>query len=189
MIVENHPYEFLVPLFQKRGAVFSFSRYVYTPDSLFDERECFFASGEEITKDWIGKNIATLRKDQELALHSKVTINGKSFHIPMIDFSTEERLKSDIFARMSQYLPRSLMLTMAVFNSGRSFHAYSTTLLGPKDWHEFMGRLLLVNPKNGREVVDSRWIGHRLIGGFGSLRWSNNSGQYKGLPTRISFPQ
>ncbi len=189
MIVENHPFKFLAPLFEKHRAEFSFSRYVYTPDSLFDERECFVVSGTDITSEWIGREIGALRKDQELALHSKVKINGKNFHIPMIDFSTEEALNSDIFARMSRYLPRALMLNMAVFASGRSFHAYSTALLGPKDWHAFMGRLLLVNPKNGREVVDSRWIGHRLIGGFGSLRWSNNSGQYQGLPTRIRFPQ
>lgn len=189
MTVAAHPFEFLVPLFEKQGAEFSFSRYVYTPDSLFDERECFSASGAEITKEWIATETATLRKDQELALHSKVQINGKNFHIPMIDFSTEEALNTDVFARMSRYLPKNLMLTMAVFASGRSFHAYSTTLLGPKEWHEFMGRLLLINPKAGREIVDSRWIGHRLIGGFGSLRWSNNSGQYKGLPTRVSFPQ
>lgn len=50
-----------------------------------------------------------------------------------------------------------------------------------------MGHLLLINPRNGAEVVDTRWVGHRLIGGFGSLRWSNNSGQYLGLPTRVAF--
>lgn len=81
------------------------------------------------------------------------------------------------------------MLNMAVYGSGRSFHVYSTTLLGPKDWFDFMGRLLLINPRGQKEIVDTCWIGHRLIGGFGSLRWSNNSGMYLGSLSRISFPR
>lgn len=180
--------EFLKPLFKKQGVIFSLSKYVYTPDSLFDERECFFMTGAELTERRVSDEIAALRSDQELALHSNVQIKGKTFHIPMIDFSIEKTLSDDVFDRMSLYLPKALMLNMAVYSSGRSFHAYSTTLLGPKDWHGLMGRLLLINPKRQPEIVDSRWIGHRLISGFSSLRWSNNSGQYKGLPTRTSFP-
>lgn len=188
MITERHPFHFLKPLFKKNNAIFSLSKYVYTPDSLFDERECLVISGADFSETRINQEIVSLRSNQELALHSKVIIKGKTFHIPMIDFSIEELAGDDVFDRMSRYLPKSLMLNMAVYASGKSFHAYSTTLLGPKDWIEFMGRLLLVNPHNQPDIVDARWIGHRLIGGFGSLRWSNSSGLYFGLPSRVAFP-
>ncbi|SDA20595.1 hypothetical protein SAMN05216315_11412 [Nitrosospira sp. Nsp18] len=188
MITERHPFYFLLPLFQKEDIVFSLSKYVYIPDSLFDEREYFSISGQDFSETRINLEIASLRSDQELALHSNVRIRGKTFHIPMIDFSTEESVGSSVFDRMSRYLPKSLMLNMGVYASGRSFHAYSTTLLSPKEWLNFMGRLLLVNPCREPEIVDTRWIGHRLIGGFGSLRWSNNSRQYLSLPSRITFP-
>lgn len=106
----------------------------------------------------------------------------------MIDLSLDEGMSKEVFYRMSRYLPKAMMLNMALYSSGRSFHAYSKTLLGRKEWYDFMGRLLLINPRNSNDVVDTRWVGHRLIGGFGSLRWSNNSGQYLGLPTRVPFP-
>lgn len=188
MIDQNHPFYFLSSLFRKEEATFEFSKYVYTPDSLLDEREIFPAAGEDITEEWIQSTFLLLRPDQELAIHSKVSIAGRNWHIPMIDFSLEEEMSQEVFDRMSRYLPKSLMLNMAVYSSGRSFHAYSTTLLTPKEWHHLMGRLLLINPRHVNDVVDTRWVGHRLIGGYGSLRWSNNSGQYLGPPTRVRFP-
>lgn len=188
MIDQNHPFYFLSSLFRKKEATFEFSKYVYTPDSLLDERDTFLLAGDDLTEEWILLNLSQLRPDQELAIHSKVSIAGRKWHIPMIDFSLEEEMSQDVFDRMSRYLPKSLMLNMAVYSSGRSFHAYSTTLLTPKEWYDFMGRLLLINPRSADEVVDTRWVGHRLIGGYGSLRWSNNSGQYFGLPTRVRFP-
>jgi len=188
MITDTHPFCFVQQLFHRNDANFTFSKYVYTPDSLFDEREFLSFSGEDLTDEQINREIASLRPNQELAMHSNVRIKGKNLHIPMIDFSIEDTVDGEVFDRMSRYLPKTIMLNMAVYASGRSFHAYSTTLLGPKEWFDFMGRLLLINPRNQPDIVDSRWVGHRLIGGFGSLRWSNNSGQYLGLPERIPFP-
>ncbi len=188
MICEGHPYYFLATLREKKDSTFFFSKYVYTPDSLFDERECFSIEGGEFSAERINQEIGWLRPDQELAIHSKIQIKGRAWHIPMIDFSTEDKISGEDFDRMSLYLPKAIMLNMAVYASGRSYHAYSTTLLSPKEWLDFMGRLLLINPRNKIELIDSRWIGHRLIGGFCSLRWSKNSNQYKGMPTRILFP-
>lgn len=187
MISNKHPYYFLSPLFEKNDAVFALSKYVYTPDSLFDERQFLQIPGSDFSEARINQEMISLRSDQELALHSIVKIKGKTYHIPMIDFSTEEKIDFEIFDRMSRYLPKSIMLNMAIYSSGRSFHAYSTTLLTPKDWLNFMGRLLLINPQDQSKIVDTRWVGHRLVGGFGSLRWSNNSGQYLGMPSRIAF--
>lgn len=189
MIETDHPFHFLNQLFEVEDSTFWFSKYTYLPDSLLDEREVFSLRGEDVSKEVISQSIASLQKDQELAFHSNVRVKGRNFHIPMIDFSAEEKMDHEVFDRMSRYLKKSLMLNMAFYKSGRSFHAYSTTLLTPKEWLDFMGRLLLITPRNQQDIIDSRWVGHRLIGGFGSLRWSNNSGLYLGTPSRIKFPQ
>lgn len=188
MITTTHPFHFLSSLFRKQQGIFTFSKYVYTPDSLMDDREFISVPGDDLTEDWVNSALASLLQDQELALHSTVRMNGRAWHIPMIDFSLEQSMSQVVFDRMSRYLPKALMLNLAVYSTGRSFHAYSTTLLGPKDWYDFMGRLLLINARRAENIVDARWVGHRLIGGFGSLRWSNNSGRYLSPPSRVSFP-
>lgn len=187
-MTESHPFYFLGKIFQKEGAVFTFSKYTYTPDTLFDDREIITIAGSEVSSAWISSTLESLRPDQELAFSSLIKINGKTFHIPMIDLAANELDGRDMFSRMSRYLSRSVTMNMAFYSSGRSFHAYASTLLPPKEWISFMGKLLLINKKNQPEIIDSRWIGHRLIGGYGSLRWSNNSGQYLSEPRAIKFP-
>lgn len=188
MIGAGHPYYFLNDLLEKRNTIFQLSKYIYKADSLLDEREYVSICADEFTENWVNHTIHTLPGNQELAIHSKVTINGRTWHIPMIDFAVEGGLTSETVDRLRLFVPRMVVLNLAVFTSGRSFHAYSTSLLSPKEWLNFMGRLLLVNPRHGKEVIDSRWIGHRLIGGFCALRWSNNSGLYLGEPNRIKLP-
>lgn len=188
MISDGHPYYFLSNLLNKPGAIFHLSRYVYTPDSLLDEREAISVDVDDFTEQWVSQALNGLAANQELAFHSTVIIGGRTWHIPMIDFAQEEPLSGEVVDRVRQFLPRSVAMNMAVFSSGRSFHAYSVSLLSPKEWLNFMGRLLLVNPRGAKEIIDSRWIGHRLIGGFCSLRWSNNSGLYRGEPVRIPLP-
>lgn len=187
MISEDHPFHYLEPLRRKDGVVFRLSRYVYIPDNPTDSREDFELSGHEFSEERIRHELSSLQAEQELALHSRLTVNGKTFHIPMIDFSIEDMDRGIVFDRMRRYLPQEIVSDMAVFSSGRSFHAYSNALLRPGKWIKFMGRLLLLNPRGQKEIVDSRWVGHRLVGGFGSLRWSNNSGMYLSVPTRASF--
>lgn len=187
MISKEHPFYFVEKLRDKRSIVFQFSKYVYTPDSLFDEREYIEITSDTFSEKNIIELINSLNRDQELAIHSKVVVNGKTFHIPMIDFAIQDSLSSDIMYRIKQLLPKNIFANMAFYDSGRSLHAYSTTLISPKQWIEFMGRLLLVNKKN-QEIVDSRWVGHRLLGGYSSLRWSNNSGQYLSEPKAFRPP-
>ena len=86
-----------------------------------------------------------------------------------------------------EYLPRRVVNDLLIFASGRSFHAYSPMLLRPKEWREFMGRLLLVNPPNAEQIIDARWTGHRLHGGFSSLRWSWNTGHYQRAPEFLKY--
>ncbi|SRR6266478_3015198 len=186
MIDPDHPYFFLEPLFGREGAVFHFSRYVYTPDSLFDDRHLLELSGQDLTLDWLERSIRELKPDQELAIHSTVNIAGRTWHIPMIDFVAHQ-IEPRQLDRIRAFLPSGLFATFAFYHSGRSFHAYSTNLLAPKDWLGFLGRTLLINPPDGDQIVDARWVGHRLIAGYCSLRFSNNSHRYLGMPRRIGI--
>jgi hypothetical protein len=184
MIELGHPYFFLANLFNKAGAIFHLSKYIYTADSIIDEREFIKVSAKEFTLEWLESTLQSLEKDQELALHSQVFMNGRMLHIPMIDFALESSISPVTLSRMRYFIPNRVMLNLALFESGRSFHAYSTTLISPKQWIDFMGRLLLINERGSQEIIDTRWIGHRLVGGFSSLRWSNNTGLYLRMPQR-----
>lgn len=188
MIEKDHPFFGLRDLFKSEDILFTFSKYKYIADSLFDEREIIKIKGEEISEQWVHEQIKSLSENQELAIHSLVTIKGRSYHIPMIDFSLDEEFSIAVFHRMGMYLSKKILLQTLFYSSGRSYHAYSLNLLSPKQWLEFMGRLLLINPPNNSSVIDTRWIGHRLIGGFSSLRWSNNTDQYLAMPKKIKFP-
>lgn len=188
MISQDHPFFFVLENIKSaQDITFHLSKYKYVPDSLLDEREVLAVSGREFTVDWVNAQIESLREDQELALHSRVTCNSRTFHIPMIDFSMPRGSSPDWFSRLQYYLPRRVLLNLALFMSGNSFHAYSSVLLSPKEWLEFMARLLLINRRGGDEIVDVRWVGHRLLGGYSSLRWSNNSGQYKAMPAKAAL--
>lgn len=186
MITDDHPLYFLESLFEHAEAVFQFSRYIYTPDSLLDDREIFDVAGSDISPEWLEAEITSLRANQELAIHSNVRIGGRTVHIPMLDFATDH-IGPEQLDRISAFLPRRVFLSSAFYHSGRSFHAYSTTLLGPKDWHSFLGRALLINPRDGESIIDARWIGHRLMAGYCSLRFSNNSHQYRGMPRKVTL--
>lgn len=186
MIERDHPFFFLEPLFSRKGSLFHFSRYVYTPDSLLDEREFLAVRGEDLDAGWVEEAMRHLASDQELAFHSNVTIDGRTWHIPMMDFCIPQLGARDI-DRVRAFLPRQVFNMSAYYLSGTSFHAYSTRLLQPKDWLNFMGRMLLINRPGSSEIIDTRWVGHRLIAGYGSLRFSNNSGRYLGMPREISI--
>lgn len=188
MIEKDHPYYFLANLFGEKEIIFTFSKYVYKPDSLLDHRELISVSSDDLTVQWVNNQIESLRPEQELALHSNVIINKRTYHIPMIDFSHVKDLSREVIARLNNFVPRNIVSNMELYDSGRSYHAYSLSLISPKDWIEFMGRLLLVNMPNESPIIDARWIGHRLIGGYSSLRWSSNTPHYLSSPKKFQFP-
>jgi len=174
MINTDHPYFFINSLLDSESA-YSLSKYTYLPDSLSDDRI-------------INSILKSLKEDQELAFHSLVkTKSRKIYHIPMIDFSTS-RLDREVYYRLKNFIDYKILSDMTFYSTGNSFHAYSSKLLTHKEWLKFMGSLLLVNPSNSSlKIIDNRWIGHRIMSGFSSLRWSNNSGIYKTLPKKTTF--
>jgi hypothetical protein len=190
MEFSKHPIDFIQTICKAQELEFTFSKYLYEADSLVDKRQTFVANSILVNEAWLNSIVSTLEPNEELALHSTVRLlpSRKLRHIPMIDFSIDYRQSDKIYWRLIKFIDKEILDNMAVYNSGRSLHAYSTTLITQKKWVKFMGQLLLVNEKGQEQMIDDRWIGHRLIGGFSALRWSNNSGIYISAPQKIKFP-
>ena len=168
-------------------AEFEFSIYEYEPQSILDIRETERIKAWDLSEELIENIINTLPNNKELAIHSAVRINKKLFHIPMIDFVTPEQEISGKIDTIRQLLPREIFNEISFYHSGRSCHAYSLKLIKHSDWVSFMGRLLLISKPNENQIIDTRWIGHRLLAGYSSLRWSNNSKQYLAAPKKCSL--
>ncbi|MDC8010964.1 hypothetical protein [Tahibacter soli] len=179
-----HPVQVAYDLADRYGLELklSFSEYFYRPQAALDERTTYFVPIVEITPDWVAEKIRSLKPGWELALNSKIIDpRNRISHIPMIDFFSADHPDTDSIA-FNEIVGREIANELTLFNSGRSFHAYSTTLLGKGDWIAFMGRLLLLNMPNLPQVVDTRWVGHRLVGGYSALRWSANSSHHQRMP-------
>jgi len=161
---------------------FHFSKYFYRPQSPLDEREVFSVVGADINDSWLEQQLADLPEGWELALNSEVIDpRNRRSHIPMIDFYSRRTdfLLSPYFRSM---VGSRFHDSMRIFDSGRSYHAYSSSLMSNKEWVSFMGALLLLAPPESESIVDVRWIGHRLIGGYSALRWSCNTSRYLKYP-------
>lgn len=175
----NHPlFHFLN--FCKKGPSISeleFSLYNYRPQSLVDEREIVRVS----ISSFNGIEGFSCKEGWEVSINSRVYFNDGSFsHVPMIDFISRDIGRIERFVRKltSEYKIDSSILA----DSGNSFHFYGFSLLSQDEWKNFMGKVLLYGSFVRREIVDNRWIGHRLIAGYSSLRLTNNSGRYKAIP-------
>lgn len=193
MLEKDHPFFYIQSLAKEQGFVFHFSRYKYTPDSILDERVMFELGTSFFNTSSINNLIEDLEKDEELALHSNFYIPRKNseridkYHIPMIDFSTSE-WSYDLTNRLKHCLPEDIFKELLIFKSGRSFHGYALTKKSHPEWLDLMGRLLLINPP-GQIYVDTRWVGHRIMAGYASLRWSAKTEQYKDLPRFVGHVQ
>lgn len=187
IIEANHPYLVVEEIIGGYGKDlrFEFGQYIHYKDTIEDYREYIQLDAEETNKERIEELISSLKPDYELALHSRVHFGtGEILHIPMIDFNG--RLSPEDWKRVIGILPPKITKNLIIFETGNSYHGYSTELLHKEDWIEFMGTVLLLNTPNSEPIIDSRWVGHRLLGGFGSLRWSCNTSQYKKTPNLFS---
>jgi hypothetical protein len=164
----------------------SFSRYVYLKQAIADQREVFWINARDVTNDWLISTLRTLQPGQELALNSTVQIEGHSYHLPMIDFLG---FSADHYDILRQSFDEGFVNDLLFFNSGRSFHAYGVEPQTFHAWVQFMGRLLLCNLPKLAPVVDQRWIGHRLLGGYAALRWSKNTECYRQYPVFVHDPE
>lgn len=159
-----------------------FSKYVYRPRSTVDDREYFRASASEAASRYRELE-AGLSAGQDLALHSTFTFSQGPRHIPMMDLmgKFEEAWVEPIGRMMALFGVGEF----AVYSTGRSAHVYGLGLISHEQVAPFFARSLLLNLPDQAPIVDSRWIGHRLLAGYGSLRWSCNGGQYLHKPELI----
>lgn len=109
---------------------------------------------------------------------SKVCRSTKIAHIPMLDVElapNDENL-SHLICCLRTLGERA----GAVLLSGASYHYYGYDLLTPNNWRKFMYLSLLLD-----EVVNTRWVGHRLIDGHANLRITPK-GEYNFIPYMIA---
>ena len=176
--------------------------YRYEPQTVSDKRRVVPVPPHEIARRY-RKIENRLDPGEEIALQSRVSVRAKRQgwawpwasrertevrHIPMIDFQgdvSEANLEGVAHIALDFRCDE-----MAVFFSGRSCHFYGFALLTQDEWIQFMGRILLLNLPGQPAVVDSRWVGHRLIAGYSALRWSRNTRHYKQHPElRYHWPE
>lgn len=180
----DHPAHFVID-FAKRSRIgqLELSIYRYEPQSVRDTRTIFLLSVSHAESE-LQRAMQELRSGEELAIHSRVFLDqGVIAHMPLLDFSGGR--ESSCSAAVADVAREFGINHFATFSSGRSFHFYGFTLLKHDDWVRFMGRSLLLNEPHRTECVDSRWVGHRLMAGYASLRWTMNSQQYRAIPTLV----
>jgi hypothetical protein len=182
-----HPYWHIrsfVEELQSEIQTLYFSYYEYIPQSIIDNRKIFgLSTSEFLDKNTIEAIIQSTPPSQELAFHSKVDVrHGESKHIPMVDMSTGSEAQ---LAKLKPFLGEDLFKRFKWYKSGRSFHGYGRLLVMSNEWAALLGMLLLANQKGFAPTVDPRWVGHRLIAGYASLRWTKNTPHYINLPREI----
>lgn len=160
---------------------FEFSKYVYIPQAISEKRDVFESPTGSV-QEIFEREKNRLGANEEIAFHSRILGTGSILHIPFFDMGC---------AKIEPHLDNLReafgdfgVNHFSVFHSGRSFHIYGHSLLDDeKTLIRFIGRLLLLNLPNQERVIDERWVGHRLMAGYLTLRWTNNNPHYKSTPT------
>lgn len=127
----------------------------------------------DILNGAIEKRIVKLFPGEALQVLSKVYVED-AVHIPMLDLEIPARKDNLQFAIES--IKALGQKRGALVVSGASYHYYGLELLYLGEWQMFMYKSLLLD-----DVVDRRWVGHRLLDGFSNLRLSEK-GNYGFLP-------
>lgn len=163
-------------------SIVNFSRYRYFPHSFKDEREIFEVPLVNLDKSSLLDMLIDLDDGQELSLNSNIQSSHYKYHLPLIDFGGKD---SKVIETTLKEFCSYWDMHFQIYSSGRSYHAYGSKLLNESDWIKFMGSLLLLNVPGSSKIIDDRWVGHRILAGYSSLRWSKNTSQYKKYPTHI----
>jgi hypothetical protein len=190
LIVHGHPCLLLEQIVARRGAdlIFTYSRYEVAPPGLQEaapRSDVFRVPACDVTLDWLTDRFGELGPNEEMAWHSWVERKGVGFHIPMIDFIG--RPAHSVLCEVSRMLTAEMGLSghFVFFETGRSFHGYSSDLIPERAWPNYLGQLLILNEHDRPAVIDTRWVGHALVRGFTALRWSHNTNRYRAMPRLV----
>lgn len=139
--------------------------------------------------DWIAS-----RQDSDVALISLQKIGNWKAHLFMLDLTAVTGATAAAYlARVNEELANEGLYraTWAVFDSGRSYHAYDTGVWRTsEEWSRAMGCALRAVAGEGRrsfarDDVDTHWIVHSLARGYGALRWTANQSRYAGFVPQL----
>jgi hypothetical protein len=186
VIPDSHPYWHLRAIIERSAEVAAvpFSYYEYNPQTVADKRSGFLMPVEQFLDGAaVFRAMEGAGEGRELAVHSDLLMrDGRRLHLIMVDMSTSARAHLE---KLRTFLGDNVFQRIAWYASGRSFHGYGESFLERDDWVKFMGLLLLANQPRLEPTVDPRWIGHRLLAGYASLRWTCNTSYYLKLPRSI----
>ena len=185
----THPLPFIRSICDDNRTIerLEFSCYEYTPQSVEDTRTIYDIPANKLEKGY-QKLKDGLKNEEEIACHSRVYLeSGVIRHIPFLDLSgkfSNRRIQKTVDV-INDVFDDFKLGKIAFFESGRSYHLYGARLLSENRWKKFLGRALLLNLPDEKDIVDQRWIGHRLIAGYGTLRWTCHTDQYRQEPAEI----
>ena len=193
MDLEKHPITILQPYFSHllerygQGIQCELSRYRYVPKSLLDHRDTFRIPMHDLTSEWLEIEIARLGSDEEIAFHSRVFLeDGSEMHLPVFDFLAPNPVP--LWQEHMKALTDFPVKRILFFQSGRSMHGYAPDLLVSQNelldiWGVMIATFYGFDLGFDYEsYLDYRWMGHRLQGGYGSLRWTCQTQQYLQYP-------
>lgn len=111
----------------------------------------------------------------------------KTLHMPQVDckFTPDHTLDWITSKFQVKFAAMTGVCFPTIFNSGHSYHAYSSTLLNQDGWLHFMGGLLLVPNIEEESFADTRWVGWQLQKGASALRLSCCDGHYLHTPIKV----
>lgn len=131
-------------------------------------REWHRLQWDDAALDKLIECIDKLPEDRALAVTSRVTLHDhRKRHIPMVDFRCEP---TQIYLqKITEWMSEIDDAGGVVLRTTNSYHYYGISLLTDRQWVKFLGHCLLLVPD-----VDVRYLGHRLMEGWGSLRISRD---------------
>jgi len=120
-----------------------------------------------------------LRSGEEVALDSRCRMaqNEQVWHLAMLDWRPQSEFPMRHARRLAALIHAPEFLIVA---SGRSYHVYFKKLLSTEEFREFLTRSILA--EDSASGVDYRWVAHRLLDGFATLRWSGQSWRHAHEP-------
>src|SRR3989344_1637986 len=127
-------------------------------------KEYFRVSRKDVLGGKIEKRVGKLFPGEAVQALSKVYVEG-AMHIPMLDLEVEAKPENMQFSIDS--IKALGQKHGVILMSGASYHYWGFELLTTDEWRAFMHTSLLLD-----DVVDRRWVGHRLLDGFSNLRLS-----------------
>ena len=118
---------------------------------------------EEMIMGKLKSVIDSLEEDAVIGVFSRFRRESETYHIPLMDFSCVDSCTN---LKKVEWFLKEIKQQGVILSSGRSYHYYGVNPMNEREWSNFIGDCLLL------DLVDTRYVGHRLKDGCGILRLS-----------------